>query len=874
MAGSNDADAWPSGAARRGARSRVDAGGHAPDISRPARGASRISTRPNAIERLDSVVAATLTSAATPVAIVVTSWAEPLDPLWRLAVTQALRRSAVWCVLFDGLRLRLVDASRLYARRYLEFDLDLVLDHPIAFAAFWRTFSAAVAHGRSGRRGIASRARRGVRSPRRRRLPVAARRRARRVRARPARAARRPATTRKLPPRGANAAFEQALTIVYRMLFLLFAEARALVPLWHPVYRESYSLEALRDIGGAIRGGRRGLWDALRAIARLAHAGCRAGDLRVTPFNGRLFAPARTPLAERRDLDDEAARQAVRALSSRPTPDRAGRERIAYRDLGVEQLGAVYETLLDYEPTGSTATAVRAGVRIRHPQGDRHVLHAAADRRLPRPPHARAAGPRRRSRADPAASHRRSVDGQRRVSRRRVPLSRGRLRSRRSSASGGCHAGDLGTAERSAIRRDDRRALPVRRRSESDGGAARRGCRSGWRRSPPIGRSAFSIIACRSATACSAPGSRACGMPPAKAAPRLTLPLFGDDEVAGALRDALPVRFSLESTPNDTLDQVRAKERAFAVADRPRRAAFAMEAGRGPVVRGVVPNRATTPPPAAFGALSDAILNGRGALPAAPADRYLAHGRRCRRRAALLSLGARVPGGVFRPRRRTAAGGRIRRGHRQSAVGHGARRRRATPTRARDAQTRRRVGAAVHARRRRLPRAVGAATRTGISCSSSARSRSLATADASASCCRPASPPITAARRCAGCCCPAATSTRWSASTTTAASFRSIAASGFLLVTASPGSPTRRVACRFGIEDPAGARRHRRRAVRDVRLVSRARVAGTARAHLRKRPRHSRAAQRDRPRRSSSAPRRCFRRSAVRRDGRRSSGAS
>src|SRR5206468_2390039 len=40
--------------------------------------------------------------------------------------------------------------------------------------------------------------------------------------------------------------FEQALTIVYRILFLLFAEARALVPVWHPVYRESYSLEALR----------------------------------------------------------------------------------------------------------------------------------------------------------------------------------------------------------------------------------------------------------------------------------------------------------------------------------------------------------------------------------------------------------------------------------------------------------------------------------------------------------------------------------------------------------------------------------------------------------------------------------------------------
>src|SRR5260221_6089515 len=52
------------------------------------------------IETLESAVAATLTGGARPVAIVVSSWAGPLDPLWRLAVTQAMRRSATWCLLF------------------------------------------------------------------------------------------------------------------------------------------------------------------------------------------------------------------------------------------------------------------------------------------------------------------------------------------------------------------------------------------------------------------------------------------------------------------------------------------------------------------------------------------------------------------------------------------------------------------------------------------------------------------------------------------------------------------------------------------------------------------------------------------------------
>ena len=117
-----------------------------------------------------------------------------------------------------------------------------------------------------------------------------------------------------------DSGFEQALTIVYRILFLpLRRSARARCRCGIRSTARATASSALRD--AAERTARApGLWDALRAIARLAHAGCRAGDLLVTPFNGRLFAPARTPLAERRDLDDEAARRAVMALSTRPAP--------------------------------------------------------------------------------------------------------------------------------------------------------------------------------------------------------------------------------------------------------------------------------------------------------------------------------------------------------------------------------------------------------------------------------------------------------------------------------------------------------------------------------------------------------------------------
>jgi len=59
-----------------------------------------------------------------------------------------------------------------------------------------------------------------------------------------------------------------------------------------PVFAASY--RALVERGGEPNG----LWESLQAIARLAHRGCRAGSLRVPPFNGRLFSPAHAPLAE------------------------------------------------------------------------------------------------------------------------------------------------------------------------------------------------------------------------------------------------------------------------------------------------------------------------------------------------------------------------------------------------------------------------------------------------------------------------------------------------------------------------------------------------------------------------------------------------
>ena len=313
----------------------------------------------------------------SPLGLLVATWAEDLGRIWREAVRHGVRIDARWCLCFNGRQLRVVDTRRTYARRFLEFDLDAALEDDKAFAILWGLLRAdslgerrarrpsgpgaqlqptlldeVVEHSERHQTRVSSSLQDGVRTALTDLLAgfLAGSRTARHPRS---------------PAGDIPAVFEQSLTLVYRILFLLFAEARGLVPGWHSVYRDSYTIEALRtriDDPGRCRG----LWEALRAISRLAHSGCHAGSLLVTPFNGRLFAPARTPLVEQHAVDDELTRRVLVALTTRPTAGRGGRERIAYSDLGVEQLGTVYEQVLDCAPQISETESGRVHVQLHH----------------------------------------------------------------------------------------------------------------------------------------------------------------------------------------------------------------------------------------------------------------------------------------------------------------------------------------------------------------------------------------------------------------------------------------------------------------------------------------------------------------------------
>ena len=101
------------------------------------------------------------------------------------------------------------------------------------------------------------------------------------------------------------------------------------------------------------------------------------------------------------------------------------------------------------------------------------------------------------------------------------------------------------------------------------------------------------------------------------------LPLFEEDAISGALQTVLPVRFSLESVPNDTIEAVREKERAHAGISRSDSALSRWKrVAHLWCATWFASDKAA--PASAFGALCDTILTGRPGLPAHVAAPYLA----------------------------------------------------------------------------------------------------------------------------------------------------------------------------------------------------------------------------------------------------------
>ena len=146
---------------------------------------------------------------------------------------------------------------------------------------------------------------------------------------------------------------EAALIFLYRLLFVLYAEDRGLLPVNDTRY-EDYGLRkpvrehiARRIAQGAVLStSAASYYDHLMTLFRLIDRG--DVSIGLPPYNGGLFAPEAAPLLERVRLPDATLAPIIHDLSHAEIG--GGRRFVNYRDMSVQQLGSIYERLLEREP--------------------------------------------------------------------------------------------------------------------------------------------------------------------------------------------------------------------------------------------------------------------------------------------------------------------------------------------------------------------------------------------------------------------------------------------------------------------------------------------------------------------------------------------
>lgn len=238
-----------------------------------------------------------------------------------------------------------------------------------------------------------------------------------------------------------------ALIYVYRLLFCFYAEARGgelgILPINDDVYRLGYSLEALRDLVdanepgttteqgtyiaehlerlfqliyegfdparedlaqeeeesegsqfgrlpsqeslfGSPGGEQLGLDNAQPRNAESRRDGYTPGKLfAIEPLTATLFDPAATPLLSRIKLPNQVLHGVIRSLSLGTSQQSKRIGRINYAELGIVQLGSVYEGLLSYKGFFATEDLIQVHQQIKKGKTIKPMLDNAVDPKVP-----------------------------------------------------------------------------------------------------------------------------------------------------------------------------------------------------------------------------------------------------------------------------------------------------------------------------------------------------------------------------------------------------------------------------------------------------------------------------------------------------------
>lgn len=156
--------------------------------------------------------------------------------------------------------------------------------------------------------------------------------------------------------------YQAAVTMMMRVVFLLFAEERGLLPqtqLFTGGYGISDELDALdqrcRDEGAEALDRTHLTWHRLLATSQALYRGASFEDIRIPSYGGSLFDPDRFGFLTTRDahgtlaivVSDRVMLEVLRAAQVAELRGEPAR-RISFRDIDVEQIGYIYEGLLGY----------------------------------------------------------------------------------------------------------------------------------------------------------------------------------------------------------------------------------------------------------------------------------------------------------------------------------------------------------------------------------------------------------------------------------------------------------------------------------------------------------------------------------------------
>ena len=173
---------------------------------------------------------------------------------------------------------------------------------------------------------------------------------------------------------------DAALIFLYRLLFVLYAEDRGLLPVNDPRYDDYGLRRRVRDDvarrthdGDTFSAHAASYYNHLTTLFTLIDKG--DASIGLPPYNGGLFASAAAPLLETVRLPDATVAPIIHAMSHREG------HFVNYRDMSVQQLGSIYERLLEREPVRGAdgRVAIRPNAYARKDSGSFYTPQELVD---------------------------------------------------------------------------------------------------------------------------------------------------------------------------------------------------------------------------------------------------------------------------------------------------------------------------------------------------------------------------------------------------------------------------------------------------------------------------------------------------------------